>query len=294
MSQVTIRSGHMPGQRTRQPSSRLKPREWPYYLVLILLLIFAITPIIILLFNSLKTDLERGLNPLGLPLHWEWQNYATAWHLGDYGTTMVNSVLYVVGAVLGVWLVAGCAAYAMSQLDLPGGSVVLLYLVTGTTIPLQVFLVPLFFLWSNLGLYDTRIGLIIIYVAINAPFATLLLRSFMVTISKEFREAARIDGANEVQVFARVILPLAWPGFLTIALTTTIAVWNEFILAETFIQNTDLLPVQTSLFAFHQQYTRNWGLTNAGSVIAILPIVVLFLVFQRRFIAGLAAGGLKG
>ncbi len=280
--------------QSRSSRSRLRANETPYYVILALLVAFAVIPIGILVSNSLKTDLERGTNPLGLPQHWAWENFTTAWTLGGYQTTMTNSLIFVVGAVLGVWVVAGCAAYAMSHLDLPGASVVLLYLVTGTTIPLQVFLVPLFFLWSNLNLYDTRLGLIIIYIAINAPFSTLLLRSFMVTISKEFRDAARIDGANELQVFLRVMLPLSWPGFLTIGLTTTIVVWNEFILAQTFIQSPDLLPVQTSLFAFHQQFTRNWGLTNAGSVIAILPIVVLFLIFQRRFIAGLAAGGLKG
>lgn len=170
----------------------------------------------------------------------------------------------------------------------------MLYLIASSAIPLQIFLIPLFFLWSTLGLYDSLFGLVIIYCATNAPFATLLLRSFMVSIPREYADAARIDGANEWRVLWRVIMPLAWPGFLTIGLTTALAVWNEFLFATTFIQSDTLQPVQISLLAFHQQFARNWSLTDAASLIAIAPIVVMFLVFQRRFIAGYAGGGLKG
>ena len=272
----------------------VKPAELPYYVILIALTLFALGPLVILVMNSLKTPLEGSINPLGLPQHITWSNYQTAWQQGHFSTTLVNSAILVTGTVLLVWVIAGCAAYTLSRLRLPGSSVVMLYLLSSVAIPLQVFLIPLFFLWSNLGLYDTLIGLIIIYAAVNAPFATLLLRSFMVGIPREFDEAARMDGANALQVLVCIILPMSWPGFLTIGLTTTLAVWNEFIFATTFIQSDNLLPVQTSLFAFHQQFSRNWSLTDAVAVIAIVPMIALFMIFQRRFVAGFAGGGLKG
>src|SRR5918995_1635657 len=198
------------------------------------------------------------------------------------------------GTVIGVCIIAGTAAYAMSRLDLPGGNGVLFSLFVGSAVPFQLFLVPLFFLWSRLQLTNTLIGIIIIYWAIYSPFATLLLRSYLVTLPRDFEDAARIDGASELQVLLRVVLPLSWPGFLTIALVSGIATWNEFFLAVTFIQDDNLKPITTSFYAFRSAFSQDWGLTSAAGIIVILPIIVLFLILQRRFISGLTAGGLKG
>jgi len=110
----------------------------------------------------------------------------------------------------------------------------------------------------------------------------------------DFEEAARIDGANDLQVFLRVILPLAWPGFLTVVLVVGLAVWNEFLFAVTFLQRPELKPISTSLLAFQTRFQRDWGLTSAASVIMIIPIIILFLSLQRQFIEGLTRGGLKG
>src|SRR5918995_1920436 len=198
------------------------------------------------------------------------------------------------GTVIGVCIIAGTAAYAMSRLDLPGGDGVLACLFVGSAVPFQLFLVPLFFLWSRLQLTNTLIGIIIIYWAIYSPFATLLLRSYLVALPRDFEDAARIDGANELQVLTRVVLPLAWPGFLTVALVSGLAAWNEFFFAVTFIQDDNLKPIATSFLAFQNQFSRDWGLTSAAGLFMILPVIVLFLILQRRFIEGLASGGLKG
>lgn len=284
MKTVAANQGRLP----RKSSKAL------YYILATLLAGFALGPLLILIFDSLKSDTEIGLNPLGLPLHPLFSNYTTAWIQGDLGTTIRNSTIITGGTILGIWLIAGMAAYALSHLDLPGGSGVLLYLVTSFAIPFQLFLVPLYFLWSNLNLTDNLFGLIIIYWAVNSPTAILLLRSYLLTIPREYGDAARIDGANEFQVMTRVVLPLSWPGFLTVGLVVGFAAWNEFVYAVTFIQDNSLLPVSTSFLAFQQSFHRYWGLTSAAGVIIILPVVVLFLLLQRRFIAGLATGGLRG
>jgi raffinose/stachyose/melibiose transport system permease protein len=193
-----------------------------------------------------------------------------------------------------VCVIAGTSAYAMARLDLPGTDAILLYLFVASAVPFQLFLVPLFFMWSTLQLTNTRLGLIIIYWAIFSPLATLLLRSYLVGLPRDFEDAARIDGANELQVLLRVVLPLSWPGLLTVALVSGLAAWNEFFFAITFIQDNNLKPVTTSFLAFQSNFSQDWGLTSAAAIYIILPIVVLFLLLQRRFISGLTAGGLKG
>lgn len=274
--------------------SRREPSKGPYYVVLVLLAIFAIGPLVVLLFNSLKTNAEIGRNPLGPPLSPVFQNFPTAWVQGGFATTMVNSAILTFGTVVGVCVISGTAAYAMARLDLPGTDVVLLYLFVASALPFQLFLVPLFFLWSSLQLTNTLIGLIIIYWAVFSPFATLLLRSYLVALPRGFEDAARVDGATELQILLRVILPLSWPGFLTIALVSGLGAWNEFFFAVTFIQDDALKPVTTSFLAFQSNFSRDWGLTSAAGIIIILPVVALFLILQRRFINGLTAGGLKG
>ena len=285
MGGLSIFSG---GRQRREPS------KIPYYMILVLLALFALGPLVILAFNSLKSNAEIGRNPLGLPLSPVFENFPAAWTQGDFATTMVNSIILTGGTVVGVCIIAGTSAYAMARLDLPGTDAVLLYLFVASAVPFQLFLVPLFFLWSTLNLTNTRFGLILIYWAIFSPLATLLLRSYLVGLPRDFEDAARIDGANELQVMLRVVLPLSWPGLLTVALISGLAAWNDFFFAITFIQDNNLKPVTTSFLAFQTNFSQDWGLTSAAAIYIILPIVVLFLILQRRFISGLTAGGLKG
>jgi raffinose/stachyose/melibiose transport system permease protein len=273
---------------------RREPSKIPYYVILVILALFTLGPLVILVFNSLKSKAEIARNPLGLPLSPVFENFPAAWTQGDFATTMVNSIILTGGTVVGVCIIAGTSAYAMARLDLPGTDAVLLYLFVASAVPFQLFLVPLFFLWSTLHLTNTRFGLILIYWAIFSPLATLLLRSYLVGLPRDFEDAARIDGANELQVLLRVVLPLSWPGLLTVALVSGLATWNEFFFAITFIQDDNLKPVTTSFLAFQSNFSQNWGLTSAAAIYIILPIVVLFLILQRRFISGLTAGGLKG
>jgi raffinose/stachyose/melibiose transport system permease protein len=150
---------------------------FPNYVILILLVLFSLLPICTVVFNSLKSTAESRVNPLGPPLaNIRWQNYPTAWVQGHYSTTVRNSAIITVGTVAGVLVVAGLASYSMAILDLPGADGLALYLLVGTSMPAQLFMVPLFFLWTKLGLTDNLLGVIIIYWATMSPFATFLLR----------------------------------------------------------------------------------------------------------------------
>lgn len=272
---------------------RRAPSAIPNYIILILLTIFALAPILILTMNSVKSTAEIGRNPIGFPENVVLQNYSDAWVQGDYATTIRNSTLLTGGTIVGTLTLAGLAAYALARLKLRGGNLIAFYFLVGTSVPAQLFIIPLFFMWKALGLVNSHIGLIIIYCGLYSPFATYLLRSYMVALPEEFIEAAKIDGASNFQVFRHVIMPLSWPGFLTAGLVVGLGVWNEFLFAITFLPGAQLKPVATSLFAFQERFGRDWGLTSAGSVIMMLPVILLFLALQRRFIEGLTQGGLK-
>jgi len=265
----------------------------PNYIILVLLTLFALIPIVILLMNSVKSTPEISRNPLGFPQKVILGNYSEAWTVGEYARTIRNSLVLTSGTILGTLTLAGLAAYALARLKLRGGDLIAFYFLIGTSVPPQLFMVPLFFMWRRVGLINSHFGLILIYCGLYSPFCTYLLRSYMVSLPEEFVEAARIDGASHFQVFRHVIMPLSWPGFLTAGLVVGLAVWNEFLFAVTFLLRNELKPVATSLFAFQQRFGRDWGLTSAGSVIMMLPVIVLFLLLQRRFIEGLTQGGLK-
>jgi raffinose/stachyose/melibiose transport system permease protein len=278
----------------RLSRGRRTPSLLPNYIILTLLVLFSLGPLLTLFFNSLKSTPEVGRNPLGPPVEQiRWQNYPEAWDKGNYSVTTRNSAIITAGTVAGVLLIAGMAAYSLGRLVPPGADVLTMYFLVGISMPAQLFLVPLFFLWHRLGLIDNLLGVILIYWAVLSPFATFLLRSFMVAIPQDFEDAARIDGASEWQVFWRVIIPITWPGFLTVGLVTGLAAWNEFLFAVTFLHSPDMKPVATSLYAFTLRFTQDWGLTSAASVMMIMPVIILFLLLQRQFIEGLTQGGLK-
>jgi raffinose/stachyose/melibiose transport system permease protein len=266
----------------------------PNYIVLTLLVVFALGPMVILAFNSLKSRAEIGRNPLGPPRTLVLENYPNAWDVGNFALTLRNTGVLVSLTVVGVLFLGGLAAYSLAKLDLPGGGGVMLYLLVGSSLPLQLFLVPLFFLWNRLGLVNSLPGLAIIYVAINAPLAIFLLRSYMVQLPRDFDDAARVDGASEWRIFTGIVVPLSWPGFLTVGLVVALSVWNEFLLATVFLTEQELFTVVTSYYNFQTRFSRDWALTSAAAMMMIVPVVVVFLTLQRRFVEGITQGGLKG
>jgi raffinose/stachyose/melibiose transport system permease protein len=294
---ATLRTRAQPPARQQAAGSARQGKRLTrtvFYLVLTALAAYAIAPLVIVLFASLKSEQELAANPLGPPAHFVWSNFVTAWTQGNIGTGMRNSVIIAGGTIIGVCIIAGMAAYAMGRLDMPGTNGVIVYLIGITALPIQLFLVPLFYLWSHLHLYNSLAGVIIIYCAMFSPFATLLLRSFMVSLPRDYEEAARLDGAGELRVLWRVTLRLVAPGFLTVALVAGLSAWNEFLIGVTFLQSTNLQPVSVALYSFQQGFSQNDALISAAGVIMLLPMMVLFLVLQRHFIAGIASGGLGG
>ena len=170
----------------------------------------------------------------------------------------------------------------------------ILYLILPFLIPVYSIIIPLYILLYKINLNDSYLGLIIIYSALNAPFAVILMRSYMIQLPKEHFEAAKVDGASTFELFYKIAIPLSWPVFLTSGLIVGLAVWNEFLFAVTFIQDENFKPISTILFSFSDKYAHDYSLISAASIMMAAPIGILFILFQRNFIAGLTSGGLKG
>ena len=277
--------------------SKFKKREGLFnHIILMILAMTIILPLLVLLFNSVKPQSEFATNPLGFPNEIRLMNYYDAWVIGGYARIFLNSFILVAGTLIVNLTLSGMAAFSLAVLNPRGKLTIVLgiYLLVGISIPAQMFILPLFILWKNLYLTNTRIGLIIIYSALNAPFAVFLIRSYMIQLPSELFEAAKIDGANTLQLFYKIALPLSWPVFLTTGLVVGLAVWNEFLFALTFMQTEAYKPISTILFAFQSRFENDYSLVSAASIMMAAPIAILFMFFQRKFIAGLTGGGLKG
>ena len=265
----------------------------PRHFFLSFLMFVAISPLIILIFNSLKSRANLGADPVGYPDKLIFGNYANAVEQSNFLNSMTNSFILATFTVIPVLVLGGLAAYSLSRIQPRGTGAVMAYMLGVSTLPLWLYIVPLFYYWKTLGLINSFLGLVILYTAFNSPFAIFLLRSFLLKVPKEVEEAAVIDGANRMQILIRVILPLTWTGFLTVGLLVAVAVWGEFQVALIFISDPEKFPVTTAFFAFQQQIGNDWTLTSAVAVLTIAPILALFLSFQRKFTEGLTQGSVK-
>jgi raffinose/stachyose/melibiose transport system permease protein len=269
-------------------------KDLPKQIPLVLLTIFTIAPLVILFFNSLKSRYNIGQDPVGFPKQVLFSNYGKAWERSEFANHMLNSSILVVFTVFCVLTLGGLAAYALARIEPKGSGAVMFYLLVVSALPIWLYMVPLFFLWRTFGLLNSFLGLVIIYTAVNSPFAIFLLRSYLLKVPKEIEESATIDGASRWQIMMRIILPITWTGFLTVGLVVAVGVWGEFQIALTMIQDENKMPITTSFFSFADKFGSDWTLTSAVGIMAIIPILALFLIFQRQFTEGLTQGSVKG
>ena len=269
-------------------------REAPKHIPLVFLSIFTLAPLCILFFNSLKSRFNLGLDSVGFPKEVLFSNYSKAWRQSQFADHMLNSAILVSCTVVAVLVLGGLAAFALARLQPKGSGAVMFYMLVVSALPIWLYMVPLFFLWRTLGLLNSFIGLIIIYTATNSPFAIFLLRSYMLKVPKEIEESATIDGASRMQTLMRIILPITWTGFLTVGLVVAVGVWGEFQIALIMIQDEGKMPITTSFFSFSEKFGSDWTMISAVGIMAIIPILALFLIFQRQFTEGLTQGSVKG
>jgi raffinose/stachyose/melibiose transport system permease protein len=251
-------------------------------------------PLALMILNSLRSNFDILISPLGWPSEPEWGVFARVWKEAQLGQAILNSLVIAAATVAIVCTISSMAAWVIARRTVPGWMTVSLYFLATTTVPIQMFMFPLYFMMAKLGLINSPVAVIIIYSAIFTPFSLFLLRTYVLDVPMELEEAARIDGASDWAVFTKVIVPLISPGLLTVALIVCLNVWNEFLIAITFLQNAEAATATARFYQLTGRYGNNLADLMAVATIIALPTLVFFVLVQRRFIEGVSAGAVKG
>lgn len=260
--------------------------------VLGLVCVLIAIPLVWMVITSLRPSNEVFGSGL-VPHHLTARAYSAVWRSTDFGLHFWNSLWITVVTVLGVLLFASLSGYAFARLRMPFKNTIYLVLLSTLMMPATALILPLYLQLKNLGLLDSRVGLLVLYVSGGAPFAMFLMRAFFETLPEELSQAARIDGAGEFTIFWRVILPLTRPGLATVAIFQFLATWNEFLYANTVLTDTGKLPLQPVLFSIVGQYSTDWPVLTAGLVMSVVPVVAVYVWMQRQFVAGMTLGAVK-
>jgi ABC-type glycerol-3-phosphate transport system permease component len=277
------------------------PRRWPgnagweiaRYLVLILFLFIFFIPFIWIWSSAFKESIEIARDPFALPEKFQWENIRRAWTVGQFDRYMANTVIYCVAIVGGVVFSSCLAGYALALLPLPLRGVILMTFVLGLMVPFQSVMVPIYYLLRDIHLLETYWAFILPGIAFRLPFGIFLMRAFFRGLPPELGDAARVDGANEWAVFRQIMLPLAIPGLATLIVFQFIWTWNQFLMPLVYVQRDELRPVSLGTMFFFGRFTADRGMIAAGVTISMLPMIVIYLLLQRKFIEGITAGALK-
>jgi multiple sugar transport system permease protein len=275
-------------------------REYALWSIAIaLVLIFALVPVVWIISLSFKTP-ETVADGRFLPAHWTLDNYKVLFEGGisdsPFLKPLINSIVIAVISTVIAIVLAAFAAYAIARLDFPGKGLILGGALAIAIFPTISIVGPLFNIWRSIGLFDTYPGLIIPYLTFALPLSIYILVAFFREIPWDLEDAAAVDGATPFQSFRKVILPLAAPGTFTAAILVFIFCWNEFLFAITLTSsnNARTVPAALAFFTGESQFTAPTGNIAAAGVVVTVPIILFVLLFQRRIVAGLTAGAVKG
>lgn len=281
----------VPRARTRKQTGA--PSRVLVYTVLTVALLATLVPFVWMLVGSVKTEQElRQRPPTWWPVTFTWDNFSAWFGRLDMSTFFINSVIVAVFTVLGTLIFCSMVGYALAKLEFPGKRALFIVVLITLMVPGVVTFVPLFVVVSKLGLISTYAALILPF--LTGPLGVFLMRQFILGIPDSLIEAARIDGASELRIFTRIVLPLCGPALATLAILTFLGSWNNFLWPLVIAQSESMytLPVALSLYSVGQNAT-NYGVLLAGSTLVIAPVLVLFLALQRYFIQGIVATGIK-
>jgi len=278
---------------TAKQTSQLQ--RWAVYIVIYLLTLLWLVPVLAALITAVRTNndiLTRGF--WAIPNQLSLKNFAEAWTRGGLTHYLPNSFYITLPTLVATLFLSSLAGYALARFRFPGDRVILYVFVAGMMLPFQILLLPVFRLVNAIGLYNTYWALIIFHTAFQLGFCTFVLRNYMRTIPGEILEAARMDGCGEFRIYSQIMMPLTLPALAALATLEFTWIFNDFLWALILIQNDALKPVTTGLAALRGQYVMDWTVIIAGSLIATMPTVLVFLFLQRYFIQGLTLGATKG
>ena len=264
------------------------------WVIIISFVFYAVFPFLWLVLASLKTNAELLNNPFTLPEVFQFKNYSNAIQEAGLGRLIINSLVISTSATFLNILFSSMCAFAIARHTFWGNNVLFLMITAGILVPLNALIIPYFAIINFLNLYDTRIGLIIVYCAVGLPVSTFILTEFFKSIPKEIEEASYLDGCNFAARYFKIMLPLALPGLATAGTFQFILCWNEFIYAMLLTSSTDIRTIQFGISYFTNQLFSDYVGMFAAVVISIIPSITVFILFQEKVINGLTAGSVKG
>tara|TARA_B100001778_G_scaffold330935_1_gene334331 strand:+ start:53 stop:910 length:858 start_codon:yes stop_codon:yes gene_type:complete len=252
-----------------------------------------IAPIVIMVFSAFKPSMAIFRKPFAIPDFTDLSNFEAIWTETHFVRYFFNSLLITGSSILAILVLGSMAAYALGRYNFKGSSFLLLFFLAGLTLPLKLAVIPLFVLMRKMGLLDSQLSLILIYIAMGLPSTVFIMTGFIRSLPGELEDAARMDGASEARIMWSVMLPLARPAMVIAAIHNLVPIWNDFFFPLIFIQNDLLKTLPQGLTSFMGEYTTNWGVLFAGLTFAAAPITLLYIILSRQFINGMTSGAIK-
>ena len=253
-----------------------------------------VSPLYLVFVNSVKTVREIYLSPLGLPVEISWNNFGRVMEKIDFGQALKNSLFFVVFGVAGLLVICSMAAYRLARHRTRVNKFVYLLLVSSILVPFQTVMIPLIKIIASIGLYNTRIGVLLAYYGYGIPFAVFLFYGFLSSIPREIEEAALIDGGSLFQVYRCIILPLLKPICVTVAVLDVLWIYNDFLLPFVLISDNELRTLPLVMYTFFTAYERPWDLAMASLTMVLRPAIIMFVILQKQITGGIVSGAVKG
>ncbi|THF84288.1 carbohydrate ABC transporter permease [Cohnella fermenti] len=264
-----------------------------YYIFMIAISCVFFYPMIWLVLSSFRQNKEIFMDPFGLPAKIDFGNWKEAWEIGNMSTYALNSVIVTSITLACILLFASMGAFAFSKLRFRGSSMLLMLFTLGLFMPLQSFFIAQSYLFDQLNLKDSYVSLILPYIGLGLPLAVFLLKAFLDSVPKELMEAARMDGCNDAILYGRIILPLLMPSMATVGIFSALNTWNELLLAMLYIQDDSLKTIPVGLLAFSSRHMTDYKMLFSALSIVTIPMIAIYIVFNRYVVAGLTEGALK-
>ncbi len=265
-----------------------------YYLILIPIFIIFVTPIYMVLINSFKTFEEIFMNPFGMSTQPNVENYIEAWNVLDLISAFKNSVIITVFSMGGEIILSSMAAYWITRRKTRFHKILYSVLVAAMVVPFPALMISELQVWSFIGLNNTLAGLIMCYYGFGTPFAVFLYHGFIKSIPVDVEEAAYVDGASTFGVFFRIVLPMLGPTTATLCVLHSLWFWNDYLLPLIMLQRRELRTIPLAISFLFDQFNSKWDLAMAAIMLAIVPALIIFLIFQKYIVKGVAAGAVKG
>jgi raffinose/stachyose/melibiose transport system permease protein len=250
-------------------------------------------PIIVMVLSGFKSTGEIFDSPFALPDFTDLGNFRRIFTETSFPRYFINSIVVTGGAIIAIVVLGTMGGYALARYEFPGNTLLLLLFLAGMMLPLKLAVIPLFLQLRDLGLLDTRLGLILVYTAMGLPSCVFIMTGFLRTLPRELEEAARIDGASELRIMLSIMLPLSLPPMAIAAIYNAVPIWNDFFFPLVFIQSEAKKTLPQGLTVFMGEYTTDWGMLFAGLTIAALPLTLVYILMSRQFIHGITAGAVK-